>query len=232
MKTFELSVQKRQNMTKNELSRFRKGGNIPAILYGKHLEVNFPLSIDTANFVKILKTKGRTVLLEFSSTDKDLNGRSALIKDLQRDSISEQILHVDLIEIKQDEVISVEVRFNFIGIPSGVKNSGGVLEVLKRNIQIECLPSLIPSSIDLDISALELGESLHISDLKMDKGIQILDATDIAIVSVNIPKVVKAAEETLPIEGEEGLVAGATDAVAKEEGKEEDKKDKKEDKKK
>lgn len=224
MKTFELTVQKRQDMTKNELSRFRKGGNIPAVLYGKHLKNNFSLSLETATFSKILKTNGKTVLFEFSSKDKDLNGRSALVKDLQKDCISDEILHVDLIEINQNEKISVNVRFNFIGIPAGVKNSGGVLEVLKRNINIECLPAKIPSVIDLDISVLELGQSLHISDLKLDDSIDILDAKDIAVVSVNIPKVVKAAEETLSVEGEEGA-ALATDAVKKEDDKAEEKKE-------
>lgn len=217
MKTVEIAVTKRQDMTKNELSRFRKTGNIPAILYGKHLDNNFPISIDSSVFSKTLKSLGRTVLLEFKSDDSDLNKRSALIKEIQRNCLNDNILHVDLMEIKQNEEISLDVKLNFVGTPIGVKNSGGILDILKRSINVTCLPSKIPDLITIDLSGLDIGSVVHISDLEIPEGVVITDSTSLALVSVNLPKVVKAQEELETVEEEAAAASPKVDTDKKEE---------------
>jgi large subunit ribosomal protein L25 len=203
MKTIQIPVTKRELMSKNELNRFRSKGNIPAVLYGRHLEKNLSVSIDYNNFNKILKTHGRVILLDFKSEDKELSGRTTMIKEIQKDCLTDNILHVDLIEVKQDEKLSVNIKLNFIGTPIGVKEKGGVLDLLRRNINISCLPSKIPQQIDIDLSQLDLGEALHISDLKIPEGIEVLDASDISIASVYIPRAVEEKTEETIVEGEE-----------------------------
>jgi len=201
MKTIQIPVTKRVLMSKNELNRSRAEGNIPAILYGRHLDTNLSLSLNKSNFNKILRSDGRVVLLDFVSQDTELNGRTTIIKEIQKDCISDEILHVDLIEVRQDEEITLNIKLNFIGTPIGVKEKGGVLDLLRRNINISCLPSKIPQTIDVDLSNLDLGQALHVSDLLIPEGIEIIDAKDISVASVYIPRAVEEkTSETLEAE--------------------------------
>lgn len=219
MKTVQIPVTKRVAMSKNELSRARLDGSIPAILYGRHLDNNIALSLNKSNFNKVLRSYGRVVLLDFTSEDTSLNGRTTIIKEIQRNCINDEILHVDLIEVRQDEEITVNIKLNFTGTPIGVKEKGGVLDLLRRNINISCLPSKIPQQIDIDLSNLDLGQALHVSDIIIPEGVEVLDAKDISIASVYIPRVHEEKPATEAVEGE---VASSEEAV-----EEKDKADKK-----
>ena len=205
MKSIEIDVTARSEMTKNELSRFRKEGNVPAILYGKHIEKNIPLSFNSKIFSKILSTGGRSTILVFKSNDTKLNGTSALIKEVQRDAITDVFLNVDLIEIRKGEKISLSIPIDYVGIPEGAK-LGGVIDIQRRELKIECLPTDIPEKITIDITNMNLNDVIHVSDVKVAEGIRVMDDKSFALISVKVVKEKVEAVAT-PAEGAEGVAA-------------------------
>jgi large subunit ribosomal protein L25 len=113
-----------------------------------------------------------------------------MIKELQRDPLTQKILHVDLYTVRMDEKIIVPVRLNVVGKAPGVQK-GGILQLILREIEVKCFPADIPSSFDIDVSTLEIGQSLHVSDLVIPKNIEIHEDSGAPIVSVIAPTVVK-----------------------------------------
>lgn len=211
MKSIEIEVAARSEMTKNELGRFRNEGNVPAILYGKHIEKNIPLYFNSKVFSKILSTGGRSTILVFKSNDTKLNGTSALIKEVQRDAITDMFLNVDLIEIRKGEKITISIPIEYVGVPEGAKQ-GGVVDIQRRTLKIECLPTDIPETITIDITNMNLNDVMHVSDLKVADGIRVMDDKSFALISVKVVKE-KVEAVTTPAEGAEGAVAeGATPA--------------------
>ena len=216
MKSIEIEVTSRVEMTKNELGRFRNEGNVPAILYGRHIEQNIPLSFNAKVFSKILATGGRSTILVFKSADPKLNGTSALIKEVQRNAITDMLLNVDLVEIRKGEKITLSVPIVYVGEPAGAKE-GGVVDVQRRELKIECLPTDIPEKITIDISGMNLNDVMHISDLKVADGIRIMDDGSFALISLKIVKE-KVVEVAAPVEGAEGVAAEGAEGAAPAEG--------------
>ncbi|MEI6092365.1 MAG: 50S ribosomal protein L25 [bacterium] len=212
MKSVEIEVFARSTMTKNELGRFRAQGNVPAILYGKHIENNIPLFFSANTFSKILNTSGKSSILIFKSNDSKLNGTSALVKDIQRDSITTNFLNVDLVEIRKGEKLTVRIPIDFVGEPAGLKQ-GGVIDIQRRELEVQCLPTDIPDKITVDINGLELNDVIHISDLKLGEGIKIMDDGSYALISVRVVREKVEAVAT-PVEGAEGVVAAEGAAAA------------------
>ena len=212
MKSVEIQVFPRSSMTKNELGRFRAQGNVPAILYGKHIEKNITLAFASREFSKILSTSGKSSILVFKSDDSKLNGTSALVKEIQKDSITELLLNVDLIEIRKGEKLIVKVPIEFLGEPEGAK-MGGVIDVQRRELEIQCLPTDIPDKITVDISKLALNDVIHISDLKLAEGIKIMDDGSYALISVRVVRE-KVEEVAAPVEGAEAVTAEGAAAPA------------------
>jgi large subunit ribosomal protein L25 len=196
MKNIAVNVNARQEMTKNELRRFRNEGYVPAILYGKHIKNSISVSLNARELLKIINSHGSSVILSFKSEDKKLDGTNAIIKSVQKDPVKETFLNVDLIEIRKDEKITINIPITYVGTPKGVKD-GGVVDIKKRNLEIECLPNDIPQDIKIDVSGLELNQVLHVSDIKVEGGIEILDAAEVTLISVSIvrEKVVEAPAE-------------------------------------
>lgn len=214
MKSVEINVRPRVEMTKNELGRFRGQGNIPAILYGRHMEKNIPLSIEVKEFAKLLNKFGRSSILVFKSEDSKLNGTSALIKEVQKDPVLDTYLNVDLIEIRKGEKIAISVPIEYVGEPEGLKQ-GGVMDIQRREIKLECLPTDIPDKVTIDISKMNLNDVLHVSDVKLSESIKILDDKSFALISVRVVK--EKVEAPVVAEGAEG-VEGAAAAEAGAEG--------------
>lgn len=215
MKTIELEVTARGSMTKNELSRYRKAGTIPAVLYGRHLTENMYLGLSERDFGKVYGTVGKVALYKFKSADKDLDGKAAMVKELQRDCISTKMLHVDMLEINMNEKIHVNVPVEFTGTPIGAKE-GGVLEIQTRELMISCLPGDMPELLTVDISHLKINEGLHVSDINLPANVKALTDAGTAICSVHVIEevVVEAAPATAEVE----IVGGKGKAV--EEGEE------------
>ena len=160
--------------------QIRAQGRIPAVLYGK--EVNRTLSVDDKEMrILLRKAAGSSSLMRLigESGEDEL----VLIKELQEDKIRDNILHIDFVEVKRGEDLQTSVPLNFVGEAEGVKTEGGILEVVANEVEIRCRPSKLPSSIELDISNLGLGENLQIKDLPEMDGVAFTSGEDTILVS-------------------------------------------------
>ncbi len=172
----------------------RRAGRVPAVVYG-HGREPAPLSISGMELDRALQdvTGGSTVI------DLEVEGKTVqtLIREVQRHPTKQSVTHIDFYEIHAGEVIEVDVPIRLIGIPDGVRNAGGVLEQFLRELQIEVLPKDIPEAIELDVTNLKVGSSLHVSDLQVPNA-EVLEDGDTTICTVSPPRV---EEEVAPVEG-------------------------------
>jgi large subunit ribosomal protein L25 len=162
----------------------RRDGEIPGVMYGSG-ETPVALAVPRREFDLAMKTaKGSNVIVGLA-----LDGgaaQTAIIREVQRDPISHEILHLDFHHISLTESVKVEVVVHLVGIPDGVKNGGGVLEHISRTIELECLPTEIPGHLEADVSGLGIGDSIHVSDLVIEKG-TVLSDPDLTIATVVPP---------------------------------------------
>jgi large subunit ribosomal protein L25 len=158
----------------------RAAGRIPAILYGK--ELNKSLSIDDKEMRMLLRrASGTSPLMRLIGEQGE--DELVLIKEMQQDHIKDQILHIDFVQVTRGEDLQTKVPLVLLGEADGVKTSGGILEVLANDIEIRCRPSNLPAQIELDISALGLGENLQVKDLPAVEGVAFVTPEDSMIVS-------------------------------------------------
>lgn len=192
--TMIIKAQSRDTTGKNPAYRLRVKGVIPAVLYG-HNFPPIPLSINVAELNAILQPTGRGtgehVLHKIAIEDRaDIPVKEIMIKELQRDPITQKILHVDFYTVRMDEKIIVPIRLNITGKAPGVQK-GGILQLILREIKVKCFPADIPPSFEVDVSTLEIGQSLHIRDLTMPGNLEIHEDLNAPMVSVIAPTVVK-----------------------------------------
>jgi len=196
--------------TKNAARRVRVAGKIPAVLYGSGYEP-VAVEVDPKQISRILfSEKGHNTIF-----DVEVSGQSAakaMIVDWQREPIKDLLIHIDMKRIALDKALRVKVRVKLLGVPVGVKVSGGILDQVLREVEIECLPGDIPGHIDVDVSNLELFASLRVSDLPHSDKIKYLNAEDATVAHVvSIREEAPTAAET-----EAAAVAAATAATAAE----------------
>lgn len=193
MERITINAEKRKEFGKGAARNLRRKNMIPAILYrgGDSLPVKFSQK-ELAQFINTTAGEQVMVTLQFA----DGESRLALVKDYQLDPIKGELLHADFFEVSLTEEIKVTVHIATVGEPIGVKRDGGILQYLLRKIEVECLPDRIPGHIKIDISGLEIGQSLHVSDLKLGEGIKVLTDPDEVIVNIIAPVV----EEVAPVE--------------------------------
>jgi len=178
-----LSGKIRDKTGKVATKEVRRNGKIPAVLYG--LKDNFSFSVCPNNLGDILKAKGQNSLI-----DLDLEGdkkRKVLLKDYQSHPLRERWVHVDFLEVDTTKVVKVSVDVNLVGKSAGEKMGGLVNQVIKV-LHIECLPADIPQFVEVDITGVELGQVLHVSDLSLPDKVKILHKPSDAIVSVYLEK--------------------------------------------
>lgn len=168
----------------------RRAGFIPGVLYGSG-EQPTSVSVPKREFEVALKSHaGGNVIVALS-----LDGggeQTAIIREVQRDPVSHDILHLDFHHISLTEKVTVDVTVHLVGVPDGVKNGGGILEHITRSIEIECLPTQIPSHLDVDVSALGIGGSVHVRDIVV-KDAEILSDPDTTVATVVPPTVLTEA---------------------------------------
>jgi len=175
MSQYTLNTQVRAQKGRSASRRLRKANRVPAILYGKHTAPE-GLSVETPEFTKLLKAVGgRAVLVELNVEGRAEKALS-FIQEVQRDPITDRFLHIDFQAVKADEKIELEVPVRTKGEAVGVKTQGGVLEVIAHQLRIRCLPADLPSAIEIDVSALKVGEVLKVGDLTGISGVEFLDA--------------------------------------------------------
>jgi large subunit ribosomal protein L25 len=214
-----LKAEIREGTGKGVARKLRVRGLIPAIFYGPRSKT-IPLVIDAKEFAKTLQTEaGENVLIDLDIRKGDQSSRKVvMVKDLQIDFLQRRALHADLYEVTMDETVTVEVPIHLIGKPEGIK-MGGILEQIRRVIQIQCLPGDIPKSFDIDVSSLKIGDSIHVNDIQVEKA-KILADSNFTIATVVPPVAEEKVVEEVVAEAVEG-------AEVKEEEKGEEEKEEK-----
>ncbi len=189
-----LSAERREGTGKGAARQLRMKGRIPAVIYG-HGRVPESLSVSESELEKALTG----IAAESTVFDLSVAGTEVktLIREIQRHPTRPKIIHVDFYEIHAGEKITLEVPIYLVGIPEGVRNAGGVLDQVLREIEIEVLPTDIPDRVELDVSALEIGDSLHVSDLTVPNA-EILADPEMTICSVVPPRVEEEAVVVAP----------------------------------
>ncbi|MCR4428797.1 MAG: 50S ribosomal protein L25/general stress protein Ctc [Caldiserica bacterium] len=217
MAEITLEVYTRSTKSKGETRGLRQQGKIPAILYGKGVSP-LPLSVDGKAFQKALKNPaGLNAIFKLKvKDDGSEDSYIAMVKDIQRDYLNENILHVDFHAISLTEKISVMIPVRLVGVSRGVKE-GGVLQQNLHEIEVECLPTQIPPHIDLDISNLEIGDSLFARDIPLPEGLSLLTDGGSPIVTIVPPEVEEAPAEAAPAEQETPSAPPSEKAEAKKE---------------
>ena len=197
MKTIRLSAQIREEVGKGPSRRLRSEGFIPATFYGYQAEP-MVIKVNSSELIKILvRERGETGFVKLgikSGTGKKVE-KLSVIKDLQIDTINRRPVHVDFYEIRMDRTLVVDVPIIFSGSPVGVEEGGGELQQLKRDVKVSGLPSDLPESVEIDISHLNIGDSIKVKDIAIKDGVQILDLDDVAVVSVVPTRVILVEEE-------------------------------------
>ena len=183
----KLNAQSRAEVGRNAVKKIKAAGFVPAVIYGaKDAAQN--LQIVERELAQLLgHATSESVLVEVNI--KEGGTRTALISEVQHHPVSGAILHVDLHAISMDELLTVEVNVETTGEPAGVTTGGGILEVTLRTVEIECLPGDLPESISVDVSNLQIGDSLHVRDLVLPKGVTVLNDAELTVAHVAPPTV-------------------------------------------
>ena len=206
MEATELKACIRNESGKGPARRFREKGLIPAVFYGRGQDA-IHISVNSADLMKIIKEKKKNIFINLVIEGNERLEKLSLMKELQIEPVSRRFYHADFYEIRMDRKLTIDIPLHFVGIPVGVVN-GGELQHLKRDLKVSCLPSALPDSIDLDVSGLDIGNSLKVQDIKVPEGIEVLDPGDVgvamvAVVKVSVPVAEAAAGAAAPAEGAE-----------------------------
>jgi large subunit ribosomal protein L25 len=220
MVEIKLKAYPREEYGKQASKRLRQNGMIPAVIYG-HGEKTIPISIEAAEFSRLLRReKGDNVIVNLSQDKK--GAKKTIIKEIQRNLVTSEIIHVDFQHLIPTERIEIDVPILLVGTPIGVKEGGGLLEHVVRKISVRCLPKEIPSHLELEVSALNVGDSIHVSDLEL-KGGEILDRPEETVVTVIMPRGYAVEEEIEEEVPEEEAVAEEEKEKAEEKPEEQEK---------
>lgn len=222
-------AEKRAEKGKNVNRRLRVAGRIPGVLYGGQKEP-VPVAVSPKDITAVLRSaSGENTLF-----DLDLGGsrRKVILKEYQIEPIKGRLLHADFYEVALDKLLEVKVHVEVAGTPVGVKVQGGILDFVTRELEIECLPTDIPDKILVDVSELEMGKHIRVSDLTLSDKLRMLTDPEVVIVHVVPPRAEEVVAAAVPVEGAEAAAATAEPEVIKkgkgEEGEEKpEKKEKK-----
>lgn len=199
-----LAVEIREGTGKGVARKLRVTGRVPAVVYG-HGKASVSLTLDPAVLESMLRKShaGLNTLFELAG-DASVNGKTVLVKELQRDPVRGNMVHADLFEIDTTERIAVSVPVHVIGTAEGV-TLGGLLDHVLREIELDCLPSAIPDELIVDVTNLIMGEAIHVSDLEVPEGVHVRTHADLPVVSIVAPTV---EEEPEVEEGAEAVAEG------------------------
>ncbi len=174
MEELNLSVELRSETGSASNRRFRKEGKLPFVVYRKATQAVNGL-VDENEFVKLASKSRSSQVFRFESASQELNGLSVIVKDIQKQYVKGELLHVDFQSLAAGEEVVVTVPLEVVGEPVGVKTQGGVLSVSLHQVRVRCVPENIPTSVKLDVTALELGGSLKKADLELPENVKLAD---------------------------------------------------------
>lgn len=206
METIELAVESRADTGKSSARLMRREGKVPAVLYGAARQA-LAIAVDDKEFETKIGSIEGTHLIRLNSPVADLGGRLVLVKEVQRHPVSRRLLHTDLYEVDVTAKLKLRVPLHFVGRAEGVE-LGGILQPIRREIEVLCLPTEIPDFIEIDVTKLGIHDAVHISDVTPPSGVEIPYDTDEALVTV-LPPVVEEVKVAAEGEAAEGAAAAA-----------------------
>ncbi len=204
MKQVSLNVELRTECGKSAVKKLRREGLIPAILYG-HKKESIPLSLSSFLLNRIMTDEAiESTLIDLTiKAGENEEKKTVVLKDIQIGPVKRNYLHVDFYEVDMSEKIVVPISIHLIGKAKGVE-AGGILQQIKREVEVKCLPSKIPGRFEIDVSNLEIGDSIHLGGISLDEGVEILEDLSLVVAAVSTPTVMKEAEEEMGIEENRG----------------------------
>lgn len=215
-----LEVEARETSGKGVARKLRRAGRIPAVLYGSGRPA-VSLTLDPAVLRKLLhgSEMGMNTLFDLHVTDHtELDGKTVMVRDLQRDPVRGDFIHADLYEVDLAQKIEVEVPIHIAGKPRGVEMDGGVMDQSLRELHVACLPRAIPDEVVVDVRHLEIGDSIHVRELQLPPGVELMSEPELSVVSVVAPikeeelEAAEAAEVEAPVAATEGEAPEAAEA--------------------
>ena len=216
MKRVSLKVMKRDTMKKSDLRKLRENDLVPGVIYGEGLEDNILISVPLKNITNLIRLESEEDFLVELEIEKSRKKFIAVLQDEQFNPITDEVTHIDFYSVSLEKSITSKVPIHFIGEPIGAKE-GGVLFRTLYEVELEAKPLDLPSFIEVNISDLKIGDSIHISDLEISPNVKILHNPDETIVTVSTPTKEEVKVEEVPVEAEEVTQEGAgTQATAQE----------------
>ena len=197
MKSVALKAYPRSQVQRAEVKKLRASGRVPATIYGRQAAPQ-NLEVNSKEFADLLNHAASENVLVDLSVEKDARSkRLALVQEIQHHPLDGKVLHVDFHEVAEDEKVTVQVPVETTGEAAGVKDGGGTLEHILHKLKIRCLPKDLPEQIVLDVTALEIGKSIHLGEIKAPEGVEIIGDKHITVVAVSAPR---AEEEVVATE--------------------------------
>ena len=217
--TITITATPREGAGKGVNRKLRAKGSIPAVVYGHHY-TPVSLSVDAVEMDRMFRP-GHEDMQDYQLyklvVEGDPKETMVVIKDIQRDPVKERIRHIDFFAVRMDEKIIAPVHVRLVGKPVGVKN-GGILRHIIHEIKVKSLPADVPPHIDVDVSAMEIGDSIHVKDLKTASNVQVLNDPEAGVVNIMAPTVAKE-EKTEAETAAAATPAGKAGAAAAPAGK-------------
>lgn len=212
-----LSASKRTGTGKGAARKLRAAQMIPGVIYG-HSREPLSLAMSSRELGRLLER----IAAETTVVELDIDGTVSrtLIREIQRHPYKREVLHVDFLELVAGEKVTVDLPIVLVGTPEGVRSSGGILDQIMREISVEVDPVNMPTHLELDVSALDINDSLHVSDLKVPDGVEVLEDAEATVCVVSPPHVEE--EPAAPEAGAEGEAATEPELIRKPKGEEEE----------
>ena len=198
-----LMAKRRHETGKGAARRLRAEGQIPAVLYGKDQEP-ISLTLDAREALRLFHSISVENTIVNVQIDDDKEALETLVREIQMHPYRPDLVHVDFYCIERGVALEVDIPANYVGTPQGVRD-GGILEVILHEIRVKCIPSKIPDTIEIEISALDIGDSIHANEISMEEGVELLTDPGQTVCLVSAPRVEEEEVVEEDLEGVEGL---------------------------
>ncbi len=214
----QLTVEPRAGTGKGYARKLRAAGRIPGVCYSAGARTT-SLQLDPVALERLLRKSAAGINTLIDLQGGGLDGKVVLVKELQRDPVKGDLLHADLYAVDVDKPIEVEVPVHIVGTAVGVTFGGGILDFPLREIAVLCLPRAIPQALSIDVGALQVGDSIHVRDIALPPGVELVSDPNLSVVSVVMPSKPEeevVAAEAAPVEGAELPEGGEAPPAAEE----------------
>lgn len=215
MTEHNLDIKLREKTGKEAAKKLRQMGYIPAIIYGR--KGNRAVAVKAREFEKLFDKIGEHSIINLKIDQ--VGNSEVIIKDFQLDPVRRNIVHIDFLEFERDKLLRTEIPIKILGTSKGVKK-GGILETFVRDLEIECLPRNIPDFIPINIDSLDIGDSIHVRDIKTAEEIRIVDNPDQVVITIGTPTKVEVPVVEVAAAPAEAAAPVEEKAVGEEEKKE------------